>query len=165
MTFYELTIHETLPAGTDIADILADPTTTNRTLFAVLTTYRHTRINRETVARIDAREVYADVPERAAVARERFLAGIADHATVTPAQALEVNRKLVDQLTGTRWQLMQDAREAGDSWTAIGAALGMTKQGALDWYQRKIGEQERYTGKFHDADRARAVVDDTAEES
>jgi hypothetical protein len=33
---------------------------------------------------------------------------------------------------------MQAAREAGASWSEIGAALGMSKQGAQDWYRRKI---------------------------
>jgi hypothetical protein len=160
MTFHELTTAEGLPAGTDIAAILADPTWTYRDLFAILTTYRHTRINREAVAKIDAGQVFAGDPERAKLARESFLAGIAEHATVTPVQALEANRKLVDQFTGTRWQLMQEAREAGESWTTIGAALDMTKQGALDWYKRKIADQEQYAGKFHDTDRARAVVDE-----
>ncbi|NKY60917.1 hypothetical protein [Nocardia flavorosea] len=160
MTFYELTDREGLPAGTDIAAILADPTISYRTLFAILTTYRYTRLNRETLAKLDAGKVLQDDPERTELARESFRAGIAAHATVTPTQALEANRKLVDYMTGTRWQLMQEAREAGESWTTIGAALDMTKQGALDWYKRKIGEQEKYLPQFHDAERARAVVDE-----
>jgi hypothetical protein len=39
----------------------------------------------------------------------------------------------------------------------------MTEQGALDWY--KFADQEKNAGEFHDIDRARAVVDDTAGES
>lgn len=62
-------------------------------------------------------------------------------------------------LTGRRWPVMQEAREAGDSWTAIGDALGVTKQGAMDWYKRKITQQEKYVGQFHDTVRARAVLD------
>jgi hypothetical protein len=41
----------------------------------------------------------------------------------------------------------------------------MTEQGALDWYKREIADQEKNAGEFHDTDRARAVVDDTAGES
>jgi hypothetical protein len=55
--------------------------------------------------------------------------------------------------------VMQAAREAGASWSQIGASLGMTKQGAQDWYRRKIADQEQYVGDLHDADRARAAVD------
>lgn len=84
-------------------------------------------------------------------------------ATQSPAQALEANWRLVEFLTGRRWSVMQEAREAGDSWTVISDALGVTKQGALDWYTRKVADQEKYAGKFHDATRARAVLDGDGE--
>ena len=48
--------------------------------------------------------------------------------------------------------------EAGASWTQIGAALGMSKQGAPDWYRGKIAEQERYVGDLHDTERAKAAL-------
>jgi hypothetical protein len=37
----------------------------------------------------------------------------------------------------------------------------MTRQGAHDWYRRKIALQEQHAGDFHDADRARAALADT----
>jgi hypothetical protein len=38
---------------------------------------------------------------------------------------------------------MQDAREAGATWDEIGEAVGMSRQGAYDWYKRKITGRER----------------------
>src|SRR5215212_6718208 len=79
---------------------------------------------------------------------------------VSALDALEANRQLVDFLIGRRWFVMQAAREAGASWAQIGAALGMSKQGAGDWYRRKIADQEKYVPDVHDADRARAALDE-----
>ncbi|MFI6031623.1 hypothetical protein [Amycolatopsis magusensis] len=75
-------------------------------------------------------------------------------------QALQANRRLVDLLTGRRWTVMREAREAGATWTEIGEALGMSKQGAHDWYKRQIETQERLLPEYHEAARARAVLDD-----
>ncbi|MBF6588440.1 hypothetical protein IU414_27230 [Nocardia farcinica] len=86
-------------------------------------------------------------------------AELAELADVTALQALEANRRLVELLVGRRWMVMQAAREAGASWAEIGKALGMTKQGAMDWYKRKITDQEKYVPHFHDTARARAVLD------
>lgn len=83
---------------------------------------------------------------------------------VSALQALEANRQLVELLTSRRWYVMQAAREVGASWSEIGAALGMSKQGAQDWYRRKIELQEQHVGDLHDAERARAVLaEQTAE--
>jgi hypothetical protein len=35
-------------------------------------------------------------------------------------------------------QAVTEAREAGDSWTVVGAALGVTKQAAQQWYSRRV---------------------------
>src|SRR3954447_25599137 len=86
---------------------------------------------------------------------ERALAELPE---VSALDALEANRQLVDFLIGRRWFVMQAAREAGASWSEIGAALGMSKQGAQDWYRRKIADQERYVGDLHDAERAQAAL-------
>ncbi|UJW36901.1 hypothetical protein L3Q67_45365 (plasmid) [Saccharothrix sp. AJ9571] len=75
-------------------------------------------------------------------------------------QALQANRRLVDLLTGRRWTVIREAREAGATWSEIGEALGVSKQGAHDWYQRQIETQERVLPEYHDAARARAVLDD-----
>ncbi|KKE98593.1 hypothetical protein WN67_28450 [Mycolicibacterium obuense] len=68
------------------------------------------------------------------------------------------NARLVESLIGRRWVVMQAAREAGASWSQIGEALGMSKQGAQDSYRRAIERQERYVSKFHDTARGRAAL-------
>lgn len=77
---------------------------------------------------------------------------------VTALQALEANRRLVDLLIGRRWIVMQDAREEAASWSQIGDALGISHHAARDWYRRKIAEQEKYLGDFHDTARARSAL-------
>ncbi|MGW0006094.1 hypothetical protein ACWDT6_19920 [Nocardia grenadensis] len=144
-----------LPAGTDIAAVLRHGD--ERPLYAAWDTYGFTRLLRETLAKLDAGTLNLADPDATRAALQDDIASVAD---ITPVQALEANRRLVEFLTGRRWSVMQEARETGDSWTVIGDALGVTKQGALDWYKRKIADQEKYAGKFHDTDRARAVVDE-----
>ena len=143
-----------LPAGTDIAAVLRDGD--ERALHAAWNTFHHIRHTRELLAKLDAGEVDLADPEIDVAAHMR--AELAQLADVTAMQALEANRRLVDLLTGRRWSVMQAAREDGASWSTIGTALDMTKQGAVDWYKRKIELQEKYVGKWHDAERARAVV-------
>ncbi|MFI5783779.1 hypothetical protein [Nocardia sp. NPDC051570] len=142
--YFETTTNGCFPAGTDIAQVLADGD--ERELFAVWNTYFHNELTRKGLAHADT------------AGREALQNDLTQHAEVTAVQALEANRRLVRMLTGRRWMTMRDAREAGDSWTTIGAALGVSKQGAVDWYKRKIADQEKYVGDFHDSDRARAVV-------
>jgi hypothetical protein len=77
---------------------------------------------------------------------------------VGPLEALEVNQRMVDLLIGRRWYVMRDAREAGKTWSEIGAALGMSKQGAQDWYRRAIAAQEEHLGELHDDDRTRNAL-------
>lgn len=90
--------------------------------------------------------------------REVAERAMAEAPEVTALSALEANRRLVDLLVGRRWSVMQSAREEGATWAEIGAALGMTRQGAQDWYRRAIERQEKYVGDLHDAARARAVL-------
>jgi hypothetical protein len=90
--------------------------------------------------------------------REVAERALAELPGVTALEALEANRRLVELLTGQRWYVMRAAREAGATWEQVGAAMGMTKQGAQDWYRRKITDQERYAGQWHDAERARAAL-------
>ncbi|MDQ0241405.1 hypothetical protein [Arthrobacter bambusae] len=78
---------------------------------------------------------------------------------VNPLQALQANARLIKLLTGRRWMVIQEAREHGASWDEIGAALGISKQGAHDFYRRAIEQQETYLPDTHDATRARAVLD------
>lgn len=79
---------------------------------------------------------------------------------VTATQALAANARLVDLLVGRRWYVMRDAREANTSWTEIGDALGISRQGAYDFYRRAVEDQERYAAGLHDSQRARAAMDD-----
>lgn len=85
---------------------------------------------------------------------------LAELPCVTALDALRANARAVALLTGRRWYVMKTAREDGASWSQIGAALGMTKQAAHDFYRRKIEEQETYLPDLHDAARARAVLED-----
>jgi hypothetical protein len=85
---------------------------------------------------------------------------IAELGHVSALDALAANRHLVDLLMGRRWYVIRDAREAGASWSQIGEALGMSKQGAQDYYRRRIDERARVVPDIDDADRARAVLDE-----
>ena len=145
-----------LPAATDVAAVLRDGDET--ALHAVWKTFHHRRILVDTLAKIRAGEIDPADYEVDVETHTRF--ELAMLAEVSALQALSANRRLVDLLTGRRWSVMQYAREAGASWAAIGEALEMTKQAALDWYKRKITAQEQYVPDFHDAPRARAVLDE-----
>jgi hypothetical protein len=156
--YFKTTDRGYLPAGSDITGVLRDGD--ERELHAVWDTYHHIRFTTETLTKFSA-GLAAGEPAHPEVDLEAlWRAEIAALAPVTALQALEANRRLVDVLTGRRWSTMQAAREDGASWSAVGTALDMTKQGALDWYQRKIEQQEKYVPDYHDAERARAVVAD-----
>jgi hypothetical protein len=145
MEYIDLTDDGLLPASTDV-DRAIDQSD-ERGLTAIWNTYHSILFEKEVLAKADTEEK-----------RQIFTDRLARYAAVTPSQALAANARLVKLLTGRRWSVMRDAREAGDSWTTIGTAVGVSKQGALDWYTRKIADQEQYVGKYHDTDRARAVV-------
>lgn len=55
--------------------------------------------------------------------------------------------------------VMMDARETGASWSEIGAAVDMTKQGAQDWYRRKVAEQAKRVDDLHDTERADRMIE------
>lgn len=69
--------------------------------------------------------------------------------------ALAANAAAVNLLIGRRWYVMQEAREEGATWEAIGTALGITKQDAQDYYRRQIENQGKYVADFHESVRAR----------
>lgn len=97
----------------------------------------------------------ADDSENLAIVRR----AIADRQDVSALDALRANERIVTLLTGWRWLAIRQAREEGHSWTDIGAALNMSKQGAWDLYQRAVKQQESYAGEyFSPAERERAVA-------
>ncbi len=77
---------------------------------------------------------------------------------VSALEALAANARLVDLLSGRRWYVIQAAREQGAEWAEIGAALGISKQAAWEFYKRKIEAQETYVGDHHDTARARSAL-------
>jgi hypothetical protein len=141
-----LTDNGHLAAGCDVDRVVRRGT--ERDLMVLRETYFHRRLCADMLARAQEDD------------RELWEPGLAAVAEVTPLQALEAAHRLSELLTGGRWYLMRDAREAGASWSEIGASLAMSKQGALDWYSRKIADQERHLPNHHDADRARAALED-----
>lgn len=145
MEHVRLTEEGFLPPDTDVDRVVE--TGDERAAFALRNTYFHRRL-------------WQQMLDQENGTRELWEPGLAVCAEVTPLQALEASHRLAELISGGRWHLMRDAREAGESWSKIGAALGMTKQGAQDWYRRKIAEQERVLAELHDGDRARAVLDD-----
>ncbi|RBM17957.1 hypothetical protein DI005_20730 [Prauserella sp. PE36] len=142
-----------LPADTDIDDVIL--TGGERELIATWNTFHTRRVAQRVL------DASADKPD-ADLAKQAFTLKLAETAPVTAVHALAANRRLIELLTGRRWYVMQEAREAGASWADIGAALDMTRQSAHEWYQRKIELQEKYVPDFHDAERARAVLDDAS---
>ncbi|WP_159850467.1 hypothetical protein [Nocardia sp. CY41] len=50
--------------------------------------------------------------------------------------------------------MIREAREAGDDWTTIGAALQMTDHDVADWYTREVAHQKTAAPRLHDTDRA-----------
>jgi hypothetical protein len=87
---------------------------------------------------------------------EQLLRLVADAAARAPAvsalEALAANARLVGLLSGRRWYVMQAAREEGAEWAEVGAALGVSKQAAWEFYKRKIEEQETHAADYHDAE-------------
>jgi len=61
---------------------------------------------------------------------------------VSGLEALRASRRVVELLTAARWHMMRQAREEGASWSQVGGALGMSKQAAYDFYQRKLDQQD-----------------------
>lgn len=103
------------------------------------------------------REASAVGSDEAREAAAQFLAEVREVAAL---EALRANAKAVELLTARRWYAMKSAREAGATWAQIGEALGITKQAAHDFYQRKIEEQEKRLPDLHDTAAARAVLED-----
>jgi hypothetical protein len=80
-------------------------------------------------------EAEADDPEAAAA-----LAALPE---VTALDGLRANADLVSRLTVQRWIAMKDAQDQGASLEQIGNELGVTRQSAWEFMQRKIKENRR----------------------
>lgn len=76
---------------------------------------------------------------------------------VTGLDALRTSRQVVDLLTGARWHMIRQAREEGSSWSQIGGALGVSKQAAFDFYQRKLDLQDASSMDADSSVRSRAA--------
>uniref|UniRef100_UPI003F4968A2 hypothetical protein n=1 Tax=Amycolatopsis sp. CA-151526 TaxID=3239921 RepID=UPI003F4968A2 len=151
--YVELTDQGQLPAGADVDTIVQ--TGDERELYAARQTY-------------DARCIAQSMLEQAgddAARRALWESDLAELAEVSPLQALRAGQRFTDLVTGRRWITMMEAREAGASWSEIGGALGMSRQGAQDWYRRKIADQEKHLPDLHDTARARAVLTEGEERS
>ncbi|WP_109524599.1 MULTISPECIES: hypothetical protein [Nocardia] len=153
---FDPTTERTLPAGVDVALVVAEGD--DHGLYAVWNTFHHTHFLRETLTRLDHGELDRGYGFDSATARDTLRENLARHAQVTEIQALEANRRLTEGLTGQRGFVVDCARQAGHTWKAIGAALGISGQDALDWYTRNIDHTTeplgRRTDPVHAADRA-----------
>ncbi len=65
-------------------------------------------------------------------------------------EALRANAELVSVLTAQRWIAMKAAQEQGASSEEIGKALGISRQAAWEFLQRKIAAHRRQV-PVHDA--------------
>lgn len=59
-------------------------------------------------------------------------------AQIHPLEALALARLLSEGLRKGYWGLVYDARKAGTSWEAIGAALGISRQAAWEMYSADL---------------------------
>lgn len=105
-----------------------------------------------------SRQVWKRVVERGGDA-DMAQSALDQFPEVDAIEALAANAAAVNLLIGRRWYVMQEAREAGATWEEIGTALGITKQGAQDYYRRQIENQEKHVSDFHDAARARSALE------
>jgi hypothetical protein len=71
---------------------------------------------------------------------ERALAALPD---VSALDALRANGELVNRLNVQRFIAMKDARDQGASHEQIGKELGVSRQSAWEFMQRKIAEHQR----------------------
>ncbi len=121
-----------------------------RELFRIYETQIEQRFDRAAIARYTAegRDIPVWATESAAAEQ------------VSTLDALQAGDRIAKLLNGWRWQLMRQAREEGRSWSEIGAALDMTKQGAFEYYRNAVDRQEQYAPQYSDVAAARKVQGD-----
>ena len=108
------------------------------------------RLTRQTIAKLTAEGKDAS----------RLIATNDAQDQVSTLDALRAGDRIAKLLNGWRWNLMRQAREEGRSWSEIGAALDMTKQGAFDYYRNAVDRQEQYAPEYSDIAAARKVQGD-----
>ncbi|MEV0360240.1 hypothetical protein AB0H71_29705 [Nocardia sp. NPDC050697] len=129
---------EAILTNTDLEDI-----------FAVLAAHRQRRIFTEAL----------EHPAESEQGRATCIRMLNELASISPRQALIATRRIVETTTSARWSMMREAREGGMTWAEIGGLLGITRQGAIDWYRRKLTELKNDIAP-HELNRALAVLRD-----
>lgn len=86
--------------------------------------------------------IHSGLVDIAADTLARFARRIADHRATTHPEAWAVNdlellAKMGGSIETMQRHYIELAREQGASWSTIGTALGMTAQGAQQWYGRR----------------------------
>jgi hypothetical protein len=84
-------------------------------------------------------ELYLERRRLEAAGNEAALAALPD---VTALDGLRANADLVSRLTVQRWIAMKDAQAQGASLEQIGSELGVTRQSAWEFMQRRIAEPD-----------------------
>lgn len=158
MTGFGLTEEGLVPPESDVERLIAEGD--ERALIAVWRTYHSAQLYEAALERIGDDYAAAQPADRSPQVRKILADHIGRHAAVTPRQALAANARLTALLTRERSTVIQHARESGDSWASIAAALGTTEAEARDWYRAEISGPGKTGERGHDADRARAALDD-----
>lgn len=78
---------------------------------------------------------------------------LAELPEVGPVDALAANAAAAEILNDRRWAAIKDARWRGETWEAIGRALGISKQGAQDYYRRRSAEHELVVDDLSEAEK------------
>jgi hypothetical protein len=99
-------------------------------------------------------ELYLERRRLEAAGDEAALAALPE---VTALDGLRANADLVSRLSVQRWIAMKDAQDQGASLEQIGNELGVTRQSAWEFMQRKVKENQRRTA-FDDETEHRAEV-------
>ena len=93
----------------------------------------------ETRELLEIWELYLERRRLEAAGDEAALAALPE---VTALDGLRANAELVGRLSVHRWIAMKDAQDQGASLEQIGNELGVTRQSAWEFMQRRIGERE-----------------------
>jgi hypothetical protein len=87
-------------------------------------------------------EIWELYLERRRLEAEGDAAALAALPEVTALDGLRANSDLVSRLSVQRWIAMKDAQDQGASLEQIGGELGVTRQSAWEFMQRRIAEHD-----------------------